>query len=111
MVVYKVYNDKTDIHIADIYYKDNVYKARLLNKDGVIPTVFGFPILGSVEEPESECLEAFLSSRVIPWNRDNLQHILEVNGVYEYDWKHLIKLNKGRTVEDCFRIEVVELDE
>lgn len=35
-----------------------------------------------------------------------LKEILEKNNIYKYDWRVLIKLNKGRTVSDNYRVEV-----
>lgn len=63
---------------------------------------------GSRPNPDSKVIEAFLKDRVIPENRDYLKHILEANGIYEYNWKELIKLNKGRTTDDPYRVETHE---
>lgn len=108
-IVYRIYDDITNELIADIYFNDNTneYRADLIKKSGYIPTLFGFPISGSRPNPKSEYIEAFLSSRVIPSNRDYIKEILQANNLYEYDWRELIKLNKGRTTDDGYRVEVV----
>lgn len=109
-LAYKIYDDTSNSLIANIYYtqETNTYRADLIKRDGYIPLLFGFPEIGSRPNPESQYIENFLSARVIPPNRDFLKEILHLNNLYEYDWKELIKLNKGRTTDDGFRVEVVE---
>ena len=108
MTTYQIWHDRTNEHIADLYYENGTYRAKLYKFSGGIPTLFGFPEAGTRPDPPSECIEHFLEDRVIPPNRDMLKHILEQNGIYEYDWRVLIKLNKGRTTDDLYRIEVIE---
>lgn len=109
VLTYRIYDDTSNSLIANIYYtaETNYYRADLIKRDGHIPLLFGFPISGSRPNPKSEYIEAFLSSRVIPENRDCLKEILQANNIYEYNWKELIKLNKGRTTDDTYRVEVV----
>lgn len=110
MTTYEIWDDRTNEHIADIYYKDNNYTAKLNKFTGYLPVLFGFPIAGTNTNPTSDAIENFLKDRVIPSNRDMLKEILHQNNIYEYDWKELIKLNKGKTTDDFFRIEVIESD-
>lgn len=105
-LAYVIYNDDTNDLIANIYVSDSgEYSTELLSKSKDIPVLFGWPIPGSRPNPESKYILAFLQSRVIPPNRDMLKSILEANHIYEYDWRVLIRLNQGRTVEDHFRVE------
>lgn len=108
MVTYQIWNDKTNKHIADLYYQDNKYSAKLLVFNGCIPVLFGFPVGGSILNPTSDAIENFLRDRVIPLNRDMLEEILHQNNIGKYDWKELIKLNKGKTTDDFYRIEVID---
>lgn len=106
MITYQIW-DKNN-HIADIYYDNKVYRAKILDRQALLPVLFGFPDNGSTENPQSIHIENFLKLRVIPQNRDYLKEILAQNNMYEYDWKELIKLNKGMTTDDPYRIEVIE---
>ena len=107
---YSIYEELTGSLVADIYYdkETDKYRAVLLWHEYPIPIMFGFPEWGSRPNPDSKVIEAFLKDRVIPENRDYLKHILEANGIYEYNWKELIKLNKGRTTDDPYRVETHE---
>lgn len=107
---YQLIADDTNELVANIYYDEsaNTYSAELKHIVWDLPPLFGFPEVGSCPNPCSWAIENFLKSRVIPPNRDGLKYILQQNGIYEYDWKVLIKLNKGRSVDDGLRVEVVE---
>lgn len=104
---YNIVHDITDEMIAHIYFNGTKYRAELIQKSGDIPVLFGFPTAGTRPDPPSAAIEAFLKDRVIPENRDMLNYILRRNGVYEYDWRHLITLNIGRTTYDPYRVETV----
>ena len=67
--------------------------------------------LGECPNPPQECMEFWLKDRVIPENRQGLKEILLANGIHEYDWRVLIKLNHGRSVCDYYSVEVEEIDE
>lgn len=107
---YQVYNDRTDKLIADIFYdsETNTYDADLKYYSWDIPILFGRPPFEPTPNPESEYIENFLASRVLPPNRQLIKEMLAETGLYEYDWKEMIKLNKGRSVEDWFRVETIE---
>lgn len=115
-LVYKVYNDNTHKHIFDIYYSPltNEYSVELLEKTGLpillceIDFDTGRVIQAARPNPKSEYILNWLKDRVIPPNRDMLKEILEANGLYEYNWKELIKLNHGRCTDDYFSVEAVE---
>lgn len=66
--------------------------------------MFGFPISGTIPNPSSECIEAFLKSRVVPPTRMFIRETLQNMGIWEYDWRVLIALNKGDIGTDSFRI-------
>lgn len=115
-LAYKIYNDYTQKHIANIYYdsKTNRYRAELLEKN-LCPSIFNTLepggarfIFGSRPNPDSELIITWLKERVIPENRQMLKKILEANGLYEYDWRVLIRLNHGKCTDDDFRVEAVE---
>ena len=107
-LAYQIYNDTNNNLIANIYIENNVYTADLVSTEKPLPILFGFPEMGSRPNPKSEYIENFLADRVIPSNRQNIKQLLEMNGLSEYDWRELIKLNKGRTTDDCYRVETVE---
>ena len=60
---------------------------------------------------DSDYLEFYLSERVIPPNRDLLKETLEASGIYEYDWRVLIRLNHGRVIDDENWVDIEESDE
>jgi hypothetical protein len=106
-----VFNDNTDEHICDLVFDGKEYSAKLYSKGTDLPVMFGFPIAGTTPNPPSSAILDFLENRVIPPNRDYLKEILHQNGIYEYSWQELIKLNKGRTTDDYYRVEVEEVVE
>ncbi len=111
--VYNIFNDNTHNHVATIIYdrETKEYTSELIIGDEA-------PILwaelnkgihwGKCTNPEPKYMEAWLKDRVIPENRDMLKDILIKNGVYEYNWRELIKLNHGRTVSDYYSVDVEE---
>lgn len=114
-LAYQIYDDYTHLHVANIYYdsKTNEYRAELLTKINT-PSIFnhyfdseGRAIFGAEPNPESKYILNWLQDRVIPENRDMLDEILHANGLYEYDWRVLIRLNHGRSVDDEYRVEAV----
>lgn len=60
---------------------------------------------------DSDFLEFYLSQRVIPPNRDLLKETLMAEGIYEYDWRVLIRYNNGRVIDDHNWLEFEESDE
>ena len=50
---------------------------------------------------------AFLEDRVLPPSRQNLKPELEEHGIYRYDWRDLIILNRGRVVDDPYEVLAV----
>lgn len=138
-VTYQIYGtryNKEPIHSCNIHWNrdKNRYWFEIL-PDGrkyteTVPYLFKYRLASDNEEfmkiirgesedwqpPEdlrpldSDFLEYYLSDRVIPPNRDLLKQTLEAAGIYEYDWRVLIRLNHGRTIEDDNWVEVVESD-
>ena len=115
MEIYKIYNDKTSKHIASIIYnpQTNEYTSEVFPgyEEMMIFSKFNYGDIqwGAEPHPESKSLEFWLSDRVIPPNRDMLKETLARMGIYEYDWKVLIKLNHGRSVSDWYSVEVEEV--
>ena len=114
-LAFEVYNDYTSKHIFDIYEDENTkeFSVRIIEKTG-LPTLLCIidwenakVIQAARPNPDSECILAWLQDRVIPENRDYLKEILLANGLTEYNWRELIKLNHGRTTDDTFRVETV----
>ena len=107
---YRIYNELTEELVAKIYYDEarHRYSAELLVEGWHVPVMF-MRLDGTFNRnPTSEAIENFLKSRVLPENRDGLKEILLARGICKYSWQELIKLNKGRTNRDKFRVEVVE---
>lgn len=137
-ITYKIYGfyyeERKPIHSCNIHWDrdKNKYWCEILS-DGKkypdsIPYHFKYRLDGSYENflnnlktgwtppddlsnLDSEILEWWLSERVIPPNRDLLKETLEAAGIYEYDWRVLIRLNQGKTIDDDYWVEVSELDE
>lgn len=114
-LAYQIYDDITNEHVANIYYDEHTdkYRAELLVKENS-PYLFNTFIqeegrfgIGERPNPNSKYILYFLQDRVIPENRDMLKEILEANGLYEYDWRVLIRINHGRVTDDDFRVEAV----
>lgn len=114
--VYKIVSDLTGRHVATISYNQRTkeYIPEILVKEES-PLLFarceGGIHLGECPNPTQECMEFWLKDRVIPENRQGLKEILLANGIHEYDWRVLIKLNHGRSVCDYYSVEVEEIDE
>lgn len=113
--VYKIFEDTIQKQVATIYYNRETkqYSSEvLIKKYAPLPfTRFkygAFP--GECPHPPAWCLENWLKDRVIPENRMMLKEILHTNGIYEYDWRVLIKLNHGRSVCDTVSVEVEEVE-
>lgn len=115
MEIYKIYSDDIGKHVATITYdnKTRQFTSELLDKENS-PILFGKFIndkfiFGAEPNPKSEYLEIWLKDRVVPENRDMLKETLASMGIYEYNWRELIKLNHGRSVTDWFSVEVEEV--
>lgn len=117
-LAYKIYNDNNGKHIANIYYEKNTdeYSGELLEKE-MCPMIFctytpgmGRCLYGTEPHPSSDRILNWLKDRVIPENRDMLKEILQANGLYEYDWRVLIRMNHGKCTDDDFRVEAIESD-
>lgn len=106
MLSYRIINIANDDIIADIYYDvaTQEYSADLISHSIDLPVMFGFPVSGTVPNPSSECIEAFLKSRVVPPTRMFIRETLQNMGIWEYDWRVLIALNKGDIGTDSFRV-------
>ena len=115
MEIYKIYNDIDNRHLANIIYNSQTSEFTSEVFPGyeelLIFSKFNFGAIqwGAEPHPESVYLENWLKDRVVPENRQMLKEILAKRGIYEYDWRVLIKLNKGKTVSDTYRVEVEEL--
>lgn len=114
--VYRIYNDNNGNHVATIYYnqRTGLYDSKVLIKEES-PILFarceGGVHWGEMEHPPQECIEFWLKDRVIPENRQGLKEALAHYGIYEYNWRAMIKLNHGRSVSDYYSVEVEEIDE
>lgn len=114
--VYKIYDDDIGKHVATIFYNQTTkqYSSEVIIKKNS-PLLFArFDrgiFFGECPHPPQECLEFWLKDRVIPENRQMLKEILLANGIYEYDWRVLIKLNHGRSVCDPYSVKVEEINE
>ena len=110
-ICYKVYNDLNGIHVANIIYNKDTdkYMAVCLNNCCGMPPVglFGFFEDNLAIQLRDIAVRGFLEDRVVPPNRDMLKETLESMGIYEYDWRVLIRLNHGRSVDDDFSVEAV----
>lgn len=113
---YTIVNDlEGELEVADLYYdtesREYSYDLKVPEGDTRLPFMFGCRALNGKEimHPDSEMLEYWLSDRVLPPNRMFLQEALEANGLYEYDWRKMIKLNKGKTVSDYFSVIVHDI--
>lgn len=116
-LLYKIFYYPTNRHLANIYYDKDLdkYEAEIVDYDfDNYPSIFwkvsdGFTHINQKGKPhpESQYILNFLRDRVIPENRDNIKELLLQNGLYEYDWRELIKLNHGKTVDDEFSVEYV----
>ena len=109
-----MYNGLNGKHVCNFYENNGVYTAELFEKEH-IPTLFstwdaenGRFIVGAEPNPDSIYILHWLEDRVLPPNRQGLKEVLAAHGIYEYDWRVLIRLNHGRTVEDCYSVEVEE---
>lgn len=137
-VTYKIYGIHWDtnepIHSCNIHWDrdKNKYWCEILPEgrkySETIPYLFKYRLDGSYDnflknfetgwEPptclsnlDSDYLEFYLSERVIPPNRDLLKETLEAAGIYEYDWRVLIRLNHGRVIDDENWVDIEESDE
>lgn len=117
--VYKIINDTIHKHVASIIYdsKTNKFTGKLIDTKNC-PFVFDKPtdgfgkiIPGGNPHPDSICLLHWLEDRVIPPNRDMLKEMLIAHNLEKWDWREMIKLNKGRTTSDYFSVEVEILEE
>lgn len=106
-LAYIVTNDVTEEIVAHIYFEERTqqYSAELISKTDR-PYIFGIEALGIIiPNPTHDVILSFLQNRVIPPNRQCLSEILESVGMKEYNWRELIKLNKGRRTSDPYRVE------
>lgn len=113
--IYTIYNDNTKNKVAIIFYdRDNdTFDSELLLAEEA-PFLWscfssesetGMKI-GGCPHPEPQYLEFWLKDRVIPENRQLLKETLQKVGLFEYNWREMIKLNHGRSVSDEFSVEV-----
>jgi hypothetical protein len=82
------------------------YSAKIL--DGGYPcpiTLFG---LNKDKPLTHENIEKWLKRRVIPPDREDIAELLEIAGLSRYDYFELLKLNKGRSTDDPFELEIIE---
>lgn len=125
----KDYDTGEDIHSCNIYWdRDrNYYWCKILESGNnhpyaipsmiklraVTPKVFDGNWTGKedLSNLDSDFLEFYLSQRVIPPNRDLLKETLMAEGIYEYDWRVLIRYNNGRVIDDHNWLEFEESDE
>ena len=137
-VTYKIYGihweTNEPVHSCNIHWDrdKNKYWCEILPEGKkypeTIPYLFKYRLDGSYDnflknfetgwEPptclsnlDSDYLEFYLSERVIPPNRDLLKETLEAAGIYEYDWRVLIRLNHGRVIDDENWVDIDENDE
>ena len=106
-LAYIVTNDVTEELVAHIYIDDRTqqYSAELISKTDR-PYIFGIEALGIIiPNPKHGVILRFLQNRVVQPNRQYLSEILESAGMSEYNWRELIKLNKGRRTSDPYRVE------
>lgn len=112
--VYKVYDDDKNEHVANLYYNQETkqYSSEITSENNTM-ILFAKLDHGIIwrgdPHPEGIYIENWLKSRVIPENRQMLKEILLANGIHEYDWRVLIKLNHGKSVCDSFRVEVTKV--
>lgn len=103
---------KRPVHVATISYdterkeyradqlKDHevleIFKIDLFKPSGENKVVYGLLVL------------AFLEDRVLPPSRQRIKQELENHGIYRYDWRDLIELNRGRVADDPYEVIPVQ---
>lgn len=121
-LAYKIFEDRTGKHVANIYYNASTkeYSGKIVDMNARLPYIFNIYYdekakkvlpqirMGGDPHPDSDVILFFLKDRVIPENRDMLKQILINSGVYEYDWRVLIRLNNGRSGDDSFSVQATE---
>lgn len=106
IIEYKVINDNTGDVVGLIHLEEGNTYAERYSDD--VPIIFGLPSLGGwIEKPSEDSILAFLRSRVIPSNRQEVLHFLMSVGMEEYNLHALIALNKGRNSDDYFSLHRV----
>lgn len=113
MITYQIYDDTNEL-LAEIYCNNGKYTSKIIKHPSRL-MLFASIEAGKTRvtfegdpNPSSSALEGFLSDRVLPEGRMYLKEEMERHGLYTYDWRELIKLNKGKTVSDDLYIEVIE---
>ena len=102
---------KRPVHVATISYdtERKEYRADQL-KEHTVSEIFKidwFKPSGENKVVYGLLVLAFLEDRVLPPSRQNLKPELEEHGIYRYDWRDLIILNRGRVVDDPYEVLVV----
>ena len=106
-LAYIVTNNVTEELVAHIYFEERTqqYSAELISKTDRT-YIFGIEALGIIiPNPKHDVIIRFLKDRVVPQYRYGLSETLDKAGVANYNWKELIKLNKGINNEDRYRVE------
>ena len=65
------------------------------------------PIDLKISDRSSESILICMKDRVLPSNRMFLAEDLKRIGIQPGDWKSMILLNKGRTYQDNYRVELI----
>lgn len=111
MKTYIIYSGYSNNEIVGKIYcdKDNKLTCEVLIPD----TRYDFPIdlLGphrDWEKDDTATILRWLESRVVPRNRQFLRQMLDAYNIPEWDLDTLLKLNKGKTVNDKFSVDIIE---
>lgn len=95
-----------DIEVGIITYDDQLDKfAFQLNKDikdtkYLPPILYDYTNLSLDYKPQHENVLYWIEDRVMPPNRDGIDHILDKMGLNFYDAWTICKANKGMSLED-----------
>lgn len=111
--IYNIYSEYEETKLVGKIHEDNTGNMVV---EVLVPYEYNyFPpdLLGIFRDWERDDTEQtiyWLESRVVPKSRQFLREMLDAVNLPEWDLVQLLKLNKGRVVDDKFFIEIEEFD-
>lgn len=102
--IYEIINEKDESVVARVIVVDTFYNEKATME--VIDEEH-LPIDLKISNRSSEAILICMKDRVLPSNRMFLAEDLKQIGIQPGDWKSMILLNKGRTYQDNYRVELI----
>ena len=102
--IYSIIDEQDEIEVARVFVEETPYieKATLevIREDKL-------PLDIKISNRTSDAILYCMKDRVLPANRMFIQKDLKDLGIQLGDWKSMILLNKGRTCQDNYRVELL----